>query len=419
MSLLQHRTSLKWLQSLRLGAPLRPLTISFTPLLAHTFLALSSISNMPEKQSQNPFVHVQAIALRFSEKAKGLRNEQLAVRSTLHSLQRVYADCFPDRLMPELLQLLAELARLVGSAHKSRSDGTTTRMQTRSMSSRQTSADTPRHYGVEVQEAIRLQQQAGAALPLLHVLAYVPIPTAALNTFLAGMLEAGETLDPWSTTAFDPDRPAGSSAKQRKSKHREPEDSLCSKTPLTVAMEEYNDQMVTQLVKWGASIGIPIWTPAPSSGPYTSPLHAAACMHTARPDMLALLEAQAEPEDLVTLDSDGNFYTDLLESEAQVRSGCMLSLIFQVTQMIMQLKLCMLACEAELLSLAQCNVSQACCDLQQEDDSDLGSPLPYQQLLCQLQEGVICQVKCLLCWAFSACKQHNVRRLQRFTVLSW
>ena len=140
---------------------------------------------------------------------------------------------------------------------------------------------------------------------------------ALLNSVLASIIFTGDTVEQWSMLPLA-DQPAINGDLQG-----------VSMTPLAMAFECGSMVAIKVLVLWGSSIGVPVHGPQPRQAKFTSPLHVAARKMREKegfgPDyadpssFLPFLERYAETEDLVTLDSNGQMYTEGLCKNQQVR----------------------------------------------------------------------------------------------------
>ena len=177
------------------------------------------------------------------------------------------------------------------------------------------------------QEAITNHQQLAAGLQLpdmtvLHLLVIdaaqstLPVLDSEFDSLVSAAIQSGDSLDQWSELIMS-----------KIAAGREYSKGSVSRTPLTMVVEQSQLYLAKQLVARGSSVGVPLDGPQPPPAmPFTSPLHAAASLPSADPsfgdcskaDMLEFLENAATPFDLLTLDSNGKLYTELLQECKEV-----------------------------------------------------------------------------------------------------
>ena len=144
-------------------------------------------------------------------------------------------------------------------------------------------------------------------------------PAAKLDSLLSAVIKSGDSVDQWSQLTV-PKTAAGATLKSQLTV------GSVSRTPLTMAVEQSQGYLAMQLVSWGASVGVPLYGPPPPAMPFTSPLHAATSLPSAqlpfddlpREDVLQFMEDSASSFHLLTLDSNGKLYTELLQECKEV-----------------------------------------------------------------------------------------------------
>lgn len=163
---------------------------------------------------------------------------------------------------------------------------------------------------------------------VLHLFAAAErsLPDAELDSLLSAVIKSGDSVDQWSQLTAKTAADAMLNSQLIVG--------IVSRTPLTMAVERSKGYLAMQLVSWGASVGVPLYGPPPPAMSFTSPLHAAASLPSAtfgdgfcdafedgsREEVLQFMEDSASSFHLLTLDSNGKLYTELLQECKEVRT---------------------------------------------------------------------------------------------------